>query len=388
MPFTKIDPQTPAGTEKKKFGDDRIRELKGETIANFQEISNYPASEVPALRTAVWTTATRPAGDELVDRVTGYNTDLQTEEYWDVAGAKWQQIGSGRTIATSYFWQPETERAIGDVTYTMQASGNYKRMECVVAGITGSTEPNWTGIGTYVTDGTAKWIVDDTRDGRMPGDIRHPAMFVRAGEIKMTGQLLNRADIPRLVKLATDNSLIVSEVDWAGGMRGLFGAGDGSTTIRMPDLRGEHTRVLDDGRGVDQTNITGNTTSGSTTISAIVIPGGYTTTVLAVGMSVTGTGIPAGAKIASIVNDTSITISANATATATGATLTIIGRKLGSAEIGTIESHVHTALSISGSDGHNDNGYPVYKSGRNGTGPTGGPETRGRNIAYYAVMKY
>lgn len=259
MPFTKIDPTTPAGTEKKKFGDDRIRELKGQTIANFQEVTNYPATEVPALRTAVWTTATRPAGDELVDRVTGYNTDLQTEEYWDVAGAKWQQIGSGRTIATSYFWQPETDREIGDITYTMQASGNYKRMECVAAGTTGTVEPTWTGIGTYVTDGTVKWIVDDTRDGRLPGDIRFPAMFVRDGEIKMMGQLLNRADVPRLVKLATDNNLIVSEVDWAGGMHGLFGEGDGSTTIRMPDLRGEFIRVWDDGRGVDAGRAFGST---------------------------------------------------------------------------------------------------------------------------------
>ncbi len=259
MPFTKIDPQTPAGTEKKKFGDDRIREFKEQTIANFQAVTNYPATEVPALRTAVWTTATRPAGDELVNRVTGYNTDLQTEEYWDVAGAKWQQIGSGRTIAVRYFWQPETECNIGDIVFTMQTGGNFKRMECVAAGTTGITEPTWPAVGQYVIDGSVRWVVDDIRDGQLPGDIRFPAMFVRAGEIKMTGQLENRADVPRLVKLATDNNLIVSETAWAGGMCGLFGEGDGSTTIRMPDLRGEFIRVWDDGRGVDAGRAFGST---------------------------------------------------------------------------------------------------------------------------------
>ncbi|MCM0760267.1 hypothetical protein M7775_17070 [Sporomusa sphaeroides DSM 2875] len=90
MPFAKIDPKTPAGTEKVKFGDDRIREFKEQTIANFQEISNYPASEVPALRTTVWTTATRPAGDELVDRVTGLNTTTGCIEYYDLSTATWE----------------------------------------------------------------------------------------------------------------------------------------------------------------------------------------------------------------------------------------------------------------------------------------------------------
>ncbi|WP_434132188.1 hypothetical protein KIAC18_003976 [Sporomusa sphaeroides] len=383
MPFAKIDPTTPAGTEKKKFGDDRIRELKEQTIANFQAVTNYPAEEMPALRTAVWTTATRPAGDELVDRVTGFNTDTNTFEYF--AGGKWQPIGA--SIQSLNLWKPEYDYVVGDVCYSLGSIR--KRFECVTAGKTGTKEPNWPAIGQYITDGTARWIVDDVHDGRLPGDVRFPVMFVRAGEIKLTGQLENRADVPRLVKLATDNGLIVSEAAWAGGMRGLFGEGDGSTTIRMPDLRGEHMRVLDDGRGVDQTNITGNTTSGSATITNIAITGGFTTTVLAIGMSVTGTGIPAGATIASIVSDTSITISVNATATAAGVTLTITGRKLGSAETGTIEAHNHVGTKLGGWDGHNSNTYAKYHSDGSGTtGSTGGPETRGRNIAYYAVMKY
>lgn len=59
--------------------------------------------------------------------------------------------------------------------------------------------------------------------------------------------------------------------------------------------------------------ISGNITSGSVTISSI-----SSTSTLKVGMKVEGAGIPFGATIASIVNGTSITISANAMATTTG----------------------------------------------------------------------
>src|SRR5262249_40917769 len=60
---------------------------------------------------------------------------------------------------------------------------------------------------------------------------------------------------------------------------------------------------------------TGNTTSGNATISNI-----GNTADLVVGMSVTGAGIPAGATILSKTAN-SITLTANATATATGVTL-------------------------------------------------------------------
>jgi len=93
MAFTQIDASKPAGTDKKKFGDDIIRELKQQTIDNLKEITNYPAATKPALRAAVWTTATRPTGDELVDRVTGYNTTLSCEEYYDLASKTWKTKG-------------------------------------------------------------------------------------------------------------------------------------------------------------------------------------------------------------------------------------------------------------------------------------------------------
>lgn len=299
-------------------------------------------------------------------------------------------------------WRANKSYGIGDICYSANAP-SYVRMECVVGGITGETEPTWPVVGQYVMDGTVKWIVDDIRDGALPGDIAPPSMIVRPGRIKTMGQLVNRADYPRVTKFATDNNLIATEAGWAAGLWGLFGAGDGSTTIRFPDLRDEHIRFLDDGRYADKTNITGNITIGSATITALA-----STVMLAVGMPISGSGIPAGATIASIVNSTSITISAAATATAIGVILTVSGRILGSAELDTEQGHWHDVkrndggnIVVYGSAGSNVSSITgaavsgtitlqargIIADDTNGT-PRVGPETRGRNVAYYATMKY
>ena len=290
-------------------------------------------------------------------------------------------------------WKLNKPYKIGDICYSTTAD-SYKRFECVVSGTSGITEPTWPNVGQMVTDGTVKWIVDDIRDGALPGDIALPSMIVRLGRVKLDGRIVNRADFPRLAKFANDNNLITSEANWAAGLSGLFGAGDGTTTLRLPDLRGEHIRFLDDGRGVDKTNITGNTTNGSATITNIT-----SAVTLAMGMPISGNGIPVGATIASIISSTSITISANATATIAGVTLTITGRVLGSAEADVFQTHYHKFRSGVGSisNGVYGAGFPSY--GENSTlvrEPISdgidtlrtGPETRGRNIAYYATMKY
>ena len=62
--------------------------------------------------------------------------------------------------------------------------------------------------------------------------------------------------------------------------------------------------------------ISGNITSGSSIISNL-----SSTTTLKVGMKIEGAGIPTGATIVTIVSGTSITISANATATITGVSI-------------------------------------------------------------------
>ncbi|HMM21084.1 MAG TPA: hypothetical protein PKA10_10120 [Selenomonadales bacterium] len=283
-------------------------------------------------------------------------------------------------------WKADTAYIVGDIRYPT-AGYSHKRLECVVAGNSGTTEPVWADVGTLVSDGTVTWIIDDLRDGTPVG---RPVfdMLIRPGYVELTGAIYSRAAYPRLWKFATDYGLAVSEADWAAGMYGRFGVGDGSTTFRTPKNAGEFLRALDTLNALDKTNITGDTTSSSKTISNI-----SNTVTLAVGMAVSGSGIPAGATIESIVSSTSITISANATATATGVTLTIAGRRLGSAEVGSIESHDHprtffTAGNTKNWVGNQSANADINPNTAYNPGSTGGPETRGHNVAYYGAIKY
>ncbi len=76
-----------------------------------------------------------------------------------------------------------------------------------------------------------------------------PSTTAPAGWMKINGALLNRAAYPELYAYAVaSGNMAASDAAWQAGQ---FSPGDGSTTFRIPDLRGEFLRGLDDGRGVD-----------------------------------------------------------------------------------------------------------------------------------------
>lgn len=81
--------------------------------------------------------------------------------------------------------------------------------------------------------------------------------------LHLNGALINRAAYPALTSYAVDNSLIISEAQWAADSWGLFGEGDGSTTLRLPDPRGEFFRIQDGGRDVDYQRQLGERQTGS-----------------------------------------------------------------------------------------------------------------------------
>lgn len=85
------------------------------------------------------------------------------------------------------------------------------------------------------------------------------AHTVLDGFIKADGALINRSDYAELFAYATENSLILPEADWAEGMQGMFAEGDGSATFRVPDLRGQFLRGLDDDAGMDTGRVLGST---------------------------------------------------------------------------------------------------------------------------------
>ncbi len=73
----------------------------------------------------------------------------------------------------------------------------------------------------------------------------------RAGYLKLNGASLHRDDYPALWAYAQTSGALVTDDDWSKNNWGCFSSGDGATTFRIPELRGEMLRCWDDGRGVD-----------------------------------------------------------------------------------------------------------------------------------------
>jgi microcystin-dependent protein len=167
-----------------------------------------------------------------------------------------------------------------------------------------------------------------------------------------------------------------------------FGVGNGSTTFNLPDLRAEFLRGLDDGRAVDTNSfvITGTRTNGSALITVT------DTALLFVGMAVAGSGIPSGATVTAINSSTSFTMSAAATLNG-ASTISVSGRPLGSYQAQALQAHTHGILQ-NGNDaitptGGTTNYRPGGDTALNGvTGSTGGTETRPRNVAMLACIKF
>ena len=129
--------------------------------------------------------------------------------------------------------------AIGDIAYSKNLP-SWARLECVKAGTTAAMEPQWTNIlgGVILDDGSVRWIVDDIRDGLMCGSIGLEYVL-KAGRVKGNGALLQRTSYPRLFKWVQDNVAVqTTEANWNNNKH-LYTLGDGSTTFRVPDLRGQ-----------------------------------------------------------------------------------------------------------------------------------------------------
>ena len=121
-----------------------------------------------------------------------------------------------------------------------------------------------------------------------------------------------------------------------------YGAGDGSTTFNLPDMRGYVAEAWDDRVSTSSTDASyalGTLTSGSTTITGLVLPDG---SIPKPGMAITGAGIPAGTTVVShtpgastLVMSAAATVS-KAFASYGGDWITIYGRTFGSKQKGSM----------------------------------------------------
>jgi microcystin-dependent protein len=111
--------------------------------------------------------------------------------------------------------------------------------------VAGAT-PNNVVQGIYINDG-AQWILLQT-PSQNATDVPVGSVFYRATSTVPTGYLACNGQAVSRTAYATLFATIGTS----------FGAGDGSTTFNVPDLRGQFVRGWDDGRGVDPGRVFGS----------------------------------------------------------------------------------------------------------------------------------
>ncbi|MFM0185028.1 phage tail protein [Paraburkholderia nemoris] len=105
---------------------------------------------------------------------------------------------------------------------------------------------------------TTEWVTAAIGAATIGQIVIEPRTSARAGYLKANGATLKRADYPALWAYAQASGAMMTEAQWSGGSWGCFSSGDGATTFRIPELRGEHLRCWDDGRGVDGSRAIGS----------------------------------------------------------------------------------------------------------------------------------
>lgn len=155
--------------------------------------------------------------------------------------------------------------------------------------------------------------------------------FQPGGNGPLGGVIYNRAEWPWLWDHAKASGMLSTE-ELRAGLEGGWSSGDGVSTFRGPDGRGEFLRIVDDGRLIERPAIQGTTTTNSSLITAVVFRGVRPF----VGMPITGTSLPAGTTILAFdIPGKSITVSEPASATGQ-IELTLSGRAPGSSQKGSL----------------------------------------------------
>ena len=137
--------------------------------------------------------------------------------------------------------------------HTHLRAGGYPFLVLMGAGdwwhLRSDSSGNWWPVGRY--DGTTLGrVVFETSSTVMPG-----------GYGVLNGYLFNRTEWPWVWDHAQASGMLTTEALRAG-KEGMWTSGDGATTFRSPEARGEFVRILDELRAVDASRAAGSWQAG------------------------------------------------------------------------------------------------------------------------------
>lgn len=115
--------------------------------------------------------------------------------------------------------------------------------------------------GGYTAPQVAQFVANLGLTDRQPGVgdlVVTLGNVAPAGCLKLNGAALSRATYAGLWAWVQANTNLVTDAAFTAGSTAAFSQGDGSTTFRLPDLRGEFLRMWDDGRGLDAGRVIGS----------------------------------------------------------------------------------------------------------------------------------
>lgn len=244
------------------------------------------------------------------------------------------------------------------------------------------------------SDGAGSWWpigrCDSTTLGRPVFETT--TLFSPGGYGAMNGQLLKRDEWPWLWDHAQQSMMLYPEN--FKYMDGAWKYGDYKSTFRLPEVRGEFFRVLDDGRLIDQSSLKGISKAGSPIITKI-----NGALLVSIGMTLEGGDFPKGTTVVSIT-ETELTAS-NPSQTDGPGEWRVVGRVAGSWTPDNMRRHTHTVSFGSGkgeriallpaSSVTNGSAQLDHLVGRPNSplfiSEVGEEESRPRNIAYPARIK-
>lgn len=123
-------------------------------------------------------------------------------------------FGDGTFKTLSNQLQRNTAYQYGDIAYSPNLP-SWAYLFCVTAGTTAASEPSFASVNTmgqYITDGTAKWIVDDVRFG-LPVGVPFHDKKLRPGCVKINGATVQRSDYIRIFHDADEDDAFYDKDD-------------------------------------------------------------------------------------------------------------------------------------------------------------------------------